>query len=195
LLAHPPFEYYGVVTFREAQCITSRPTRTHKCVRALARTPCSCAGCLHVRPHQMSSFSQRAAGDVGIEPVCIAGSEAHGLVYFLGEENPHVGAQCADCHTVVWVVARNNPVLMSTRPSGVPESGSGYTAWYKTKLCEFLGSLPPCPVCGATGYDRFINNVQFPRFSDGTEFVPTQATRIISVKAQQVKVWVHEDSV
>jgi hypothetical protein len=61
LLAHPPFEYYGVVTFREAQCITSRPTRTHKCVRALARTPCSCAGCLHVMPQAVVfAFSLQA---------------------------------------------------------------------------------------------------------------------------------------
>jgi hypothetical protein len=84
---------------------------------------------------------------------------------------------------------------LAPSPSGVPESGPGYAAWHQEKLRNFLGSLAPCPVCGGTHYDRFINNVHFPRFSDGAAFIPAQATMIIPVEAQKVKVWVHESSV
>jgi ribosomal protein S27AE len=140
----------------------------------------------------MTRFIEKKAGDIGIEPAKVVGQERHGLVFLLWAENPHVGAQCSRCHTVVWVNSRNSSVLSAEAPVSVPASGPGYRAFYESKLGSFLRSLPACPSCGSSSYNRFINNVELPRFSDGSEFIATETTQTQVCNPQEIKIWVYE---
>ncbi len=136
-------------------------------------------------------LQQRAASEVRIEPAYIKGLEKHGLVYFMdGHSSDAVGAQCKHCHTVIWVNARLDPILNKKHPDNIPDSGEAYRRYYKDKLKRFLNSMPVCPVCGNQKYDRFINNVEFPRFADGTEFYEIdEDADEIPVNADNVKIW------
>lgn len=110
------------------------------------------------------------ANEVGIQPAYVKGMEQHGLCYFTWHDSSAVGAQCNCCNNIVWVNSRTNPILNEQKPDSVPDSGEGYQKYYKNKLKRFLKSLPSCPSCGNIEYDRFINNVSYPRFPDGLQF-------------------------
>ena len=140
----------------------------------------------------MTSISKITAADIGVEPALIKGCEIHGLVYFTWAEAPVVGAQCGHCHTILWTDPHADRVLGEPKPDNVPDHGAGYRLYYEDNLRRFLGSLPPCPNCGKQTYDRFVNNVQWCRFSDGTE-IPTDITpeRIIPQQTDSCLVWMY----
>lgn len=118
----------------------------------------------------MTTLKTISADTVGVMPAFINGQEKHGLCYFLWEDVYAVGAQCANCHNIVWQNPLNNPILNETKPADIADSGPKYTEYYQQNIQRFLQSQPNCPVCGERHFDLFINNVNFPRFADGTKF-------------------------
>lgn len=139
----------------------------------------------------MSNFSLRYANELGIQPAKIKGMEQHGLCFFIWSDDANVvGAQCSCCNTIVWLNPRENAVLSEVRPNSVRSSGEQYRRYYQDNLNRFLLSIPPCPSCGETKYDRFINNVLFPRFPDGTGFDDSKKDiELINVAPNTVQVW------
>lgn len=139
----------------------------------------------------MSNLILKYADELGIQPAKIKGMEQHGLCYFIWNNDTNVaGGQCSCCNTIVWVNSRENPVLSEIRPSSVPSSGVEYRKYYQNNLNRFLLSLPPCPSCGETKYDRFINNVTFPRLADGTDFDDSREDiELVNSAPNSVKVW------
>lgn len=110
------------------------------------------------------------ASKIGVEPARIRSYELDGVVYFTWPDSPVVGGQCSSCHTIVWVDQRLDPILNEAKPSEVPESGEGYREYQDGKILRFLASMPACPHCGNLKFDRFINNVNYPRFPNGKSF-------------------------
>ncbi len=143
----------------------------------------------------MGALSQRTAAEIGVEPALVKGEEHHGPIFLLWSDCPFVGAQCARCSTIVWTNSRSDPVLTEPTPDGVPSFGPGYTAYHLSSIERFLGSIPPCPGCGNTSYDRFINNVQYPRAPDGFEFEGLTRAQVIICDPKEVRVWVHEHAI
>ncbi|MBP7546525.1 MAG: hypothetical protein KA754_01080 [Corallincola sp.] len=138
----------------------------------------------------MRKLVQRPASSCGIDPSLIKGQQQHGLCYFMWPESNAVGAQCQHCHTIIWTNSRKNPALNAPIPAGTPECGEGYRLFYHEKIKNFLASIPACPNCGKSCHDRFINNVHFPRFEDGTEFDSNNGNvELISLNPQEVTVW------
>ena len=133
-------------------------------------------------------MKQVSAKDLEIESSLIKGKEKHGLSYFLWHDSSSVGGQCSNCHTVVWVNSRADKVLSEVKPPHIADSGEEYRNYYQTRIQRFLSSLPACPVCNSITYDRFINNVNFPRFSDGTECTLKGDEQMISPE-EKVMVW------
>lgn len=111
-----------------------------------------------------------SASEIGVEPARIRGREPDGIVFFTWPDSPAVGAQCGNCHSIVWVDQRSNPILNEITPLTVPESGQEYREYQAAKIQRFLTSMPACPNCGSSNFDRFINNVNYPRFPNGKEF-------------------------
>lgn len=109
------------------------------------------------------------ASEIGVEPARIRAHELDGIIYFTWPESPVVGAQCGGCNSIVWVNQRLNPILNEVKPYEVPESGQGYREYQAAKIQRFLASMPACPQCGSSNFDRFINNVNYPRFPNGKE--------------------------
>lgn len=135
---------------------------------------------------------QRPAIEVGVFPSYIKNLEKHGLCFFV--DNHHngnaVGAQCKYCHTIIWVNARLDPILSERQPDNIPDSGEAYRNYYKDNLKRFLNSMPTCPVCGKQDHDLFINNVEFPRFADGTEFYEIdEDANEIPADSNEIKIW------
>jgi hypothetical protein len=118
----------------------------------------------------MNNLRKITANAVGVIPAYVSGNEKHGFCYFMWETANAVGAQCANCHTIVWQNPFNNEILSEDTPSGVPDSGKQYVEYYLQKVRRFLTSQPKCPECGSNHFDLFVNNVNFPRYSDGTTF-------------------------
>jgi ribosomal protein S27AE len=140
----------------------------------------------------MTGIIQISAREAGVEPALISDCETHGLVFFTWAEAPVIGAQCGHCHTILWIDPRADRILDEAKPDTVPDHGTGYRLYYEDNLKRFLGSLPPCPNCGKHAFNRFINNVQWCRFSDGTEIPEDIAPeRIILQPADSCLVWMH----
>jgi hypothetical protein len=138
----------------------------------------------------MVNIRRRLAEDIGIQPAYVEGLEEHGLCYFLWPESSSVGVQCKYCNTILWVDSRENKILSEPKPHDVPEYGDGYRNYHKEKLERFLQSLPSCPDCGKRVYDKFINNVSFPRFSDGLELDDRNGDiELKNVDPGSVEVW------
>ncbi len=140
----------------------------------------------------MSRLTRKSAKEVELEPASILGKEELGLIFIHGHFCEHVGAQCKNCHTIVWVNARTHPILNEPRPSQVPECGPGYTAYYRANLARFLKSLPACPNCEEATYDRFLNNIAVPRLASGKEPTDADYKRLRPCDPMEVKVWVYE---
>jgi hypothetical protein len=109
------------------------------------------------------------ASRIGVEPAFIRGFEDRGMVFFTWTESPVVGGQCANCNTILWVYQRRDVILNENPPPEVPESGAGYRKYREQKIFRFLSALPVCPQCGKHCFDRFVNNVSYPRFAAGGE--------------------------
>lgn len=122
-------------------------------------------------------------------PAYIEGMEKSGLAYFLWAYSPAAGAQCGLCNAVVWVDVFDNPTLSEKKPEPVPVSGDGYKQYYNQKVQRFLESIPPCPSCGSQKFDRFVNNVNFPRLEDGTVLIDVAPDSIKNVDPKGVSVW------
>jgi hypothetical protein len=137
----------------------------------------------------MSRFIKVRAKQIGVYPSLVAGAEDRGPVYLTWEDSPVVGAQCGSCQTVVWCDSRSDSILNEKKPKNVPESGPEYHRYYQDRLAKFLGSLPVCPECQCRRFDRFINNVEYQRFSDGTPFSPTPTTRLVNLDSSNVEIW------
>lgn len=138
----------------------------------------------------MSNLILRGADELGIQPAKVKGMEEHGLCYFTWHDSEVVGGQCSCCNTIVWATARTNAILAEVKPNSVPDSGSEYRKYYKGKLDRFLLSLPECPSCSEAKYDRFINNVSFPRFPDGADFDDSEeGIELINIPPNSLKVW------
>ena len=118
----------------------------------------------------MQSLKNIAAHAVAVMPVLIKGMENHGFCYFMWETANAVGAQCANCHTIVWQSPLTNKILSEQKPANLPDSGKQYTDYYQQMIRRFLALQPTCPECGSNHYDLFVNNVNFPRYADGTLF-------------------------
>ncbi|WP_141739047.1 MULTISPECIES: hypothetical protein [Stenotrophomonas] len=115
------------------------------------------------------TFKRVSAESVELEVGIVVGYEAKGVLFFPWAETKVVGAQCSICNAIAWVYQRRDPILNEAVPKGVPESGDGYRRYFHEKTSRFLGSIPPCPSCGSSDYDRFVTNFSLPRFLDGTE--------------------------
>ncbi|KKO47272.1 hypothetical protein WG68_01095 [Arsukibacterium ikkense] len=126
----------------------------------------------------MNHLKKINANTVGVIPAYVKGMKNHGLCYFLWETANAVGAQCSKCNAIVWQNPRENSILNEPKPAHVPESGANYTAYYKQKITRYLNSQPNCPECGSDHFDLFVNNVNFPRFEDGTEFDESQEAEL-----------------
>ena len=135
----------------------------------------------------MGNLKQISADTVGVIPAYIKGQEEHGLCYFLWEHVYAVGAQCATCHTIIWQNPLTNPVLSETKPTHIADSGPQYTAYYKDTIQRFLKSQPHCPKCGESHFDVFVNNVNFPRFADGT--VLDEEQEVILDEQPKAQIW------
>lgn len=122
-------------------------------------------------------------------PAYIDGMKKSGLAYFLWADSPTAGAQCGLCNAVVWVDAFDNPTLSEKKPEHIPSGGDGYKQYYNQKVQRFLQSIPPCPSCGDQKFDRFVNNVHFPRLKDGTVLTGVLPELIKNVDPEQVELW------
>lgn len=138
----------------------------------------------------MSDFRLVNASDVGVQPAILRGKEYRGLVFFTSEHSFVVGAQCRSCNNIVWTNPASNIVLSEKKPDNVPTHGDGYKKYYHDNIKRFLLSVPPCPICGNTVYDRFVNNVHFPRFSGGETMDDcTDGSEIVNLDPKLYDVW------
>lgn len=133
------------------------------------------------------SVSKVLAAKIGVQPALIRGREDQGLIYFTWADSPVVGAQCANCNAILWVDQRKDMILNETKPAAVPESGPGYQEYAKGKIRRFLDAIPSCPHCGQD--DRFVNNVNYPRFHSGEELGEnTPSTDVLKANAENIEV-------
>ncbi len=138
----------------------------------------------------MENYTKKPAAQLSIHPAKIKGLESHGLCYFTYHDSDFVGAQCSKCNTIVWANAKINKVLNENRPLNIKGFGKEYQEYYFEKLSRFLKSLPKCPKCGSQSFDRFINNVNFPRLQDGTDFDDSKDDIELSYSdANNIQVW------
>lgn len=137
----------------------------------------------------MTSVRRCMAEEVGVQPAYVRGMEKHGLCYFTWPESYSVGGQCKYCNSILWVDPRESSILIESKPEGVPAYGDGYRKYYENKLNRFLESLPLCPVCGNEVHDKFINNIYFPRFSDGTDFDDSGDIELVNIDPANVEIW------
>lgn len=142
----------------------------------------------------MSNVIKRLASEVSVQPAYIKGMEQKGLCFFTWADSNTVGGQCAQCHTVIWTSARENSILNEEKPDYVPDSGKGYRKYYDENLERFLHSLPACPVCTSRNYNKFINNVSYPRFLDGTFFDDEDPSlETVSQNSESIDIWWYEE--
>lgn len=135
----------------------------------------------------MTTLKKISADSVGVIPAYVRGQEEHGLSYFLWEDVYAVGAQCANCHTIIWQNPLTNPILAATKPAHIADSGPQYTAYYQQNIQRFLKSQPSCPQCGENHFDFFVNNVNFPRFADGA--VLDEDTEVTIDEQPKAQIW------
>ncbi|MCG6036398.1 hypothetical protein [Acinetobacter oleivorans] len=148
----------------------------------------------------MRSLHQVAASQLGIG-VWYQKEYEHKGILFTPPNQYHsseaVGAQCANCHTILWIIGRNDPILNEDNTS-IPDSGPVYREYYQNKLKRFLKSLPPCPACHQQAYDLFINNLVIPRYQNGDDPLVDKDHGIneeMSAKVKDIPVWWYGDEV
>lgn len=72
----------------------------------------------------MRSLHQVAASEIAVIPYYLKGYQQHGLQYGINEYEraEPLGAQCTNCHTILWITGRNDPIL-NEDDSNIPDSG------------------------------------------------------------------------
>ena len=145
----------------------------------------------------MRSLHQIAASEIAVVPYYLKGYQQHGLQYGINEHErvEPLGAQCTNCHTILWITGRNDPILIEDNTS-IPDSGPVYREYYQNKLKRFLKSLPPCPACHQQAYDLFINNLVIPRYQNGDDPLVDKDQDIneeMTVKVKDKTVWWYGD--
>lgn len=138
----------------------------------------------------MMNLTKKLALDVGIYPAYVKGMEKHGICYFTWPESNVAGGQCKNCHTIIWVDSRKDPILNEAKPSTIPDSGPIYRNYFVEKISRFLNSLPKCPNCSSIAHDKFINNTSYPRFPDGESFDDKEESiELVDLDPEEIKVW------
>ncbi|MCH7295610.1 hypothetical protein [Acinetobacter higginsii] len=137
----------------------------------------------------MRELHQVAASEIAVIPYYLKGYQQHGLQYRINqyERAEPLGAQCSNCHTIVWITGRSDPILFKEAPNN-QES-------YHDHNRRFLKSLPACPHCHQQAYDLFINNITLKRFEDGNPF-PQEFYGVdeeMSAKVKDIPVWWYGD--
>ncbi|UTO20376.1 hypothetical protein NGC85_04620 [Acinetobacter sp. Z1] len=137
----------------------------------------------------MRELHQVAASEIAVIPYYLKGYQQHGLQYRINEYEraEPLGSQCGNCHTIVWITGRSDPILFKEAPNN-QES-------YHDHNRRFLKSLPACPHCHQQAYDLFINNITLKRFEDGSAF-PNEFYGVdeeMSAKVRDIPVWWYGD--
>lgn len=144
----------------------------------------------------MSDYTKIRASEIGVLPATIKDQEDHGVIYLTWPDSLGVGAQCNICNTIIWTNGRTHPILAAKKPKDIPSSGDIYKAFHTEKIGNFLTSLPKCPVCKNKSFDKFINNTNIPRFSDGKELDPSLGDDLTYLDADNIEVfWLQPDSI
>ncbi|MDP7845283.1 hypothetical protein [Acinetobacter pittii] len=120
----------------------------------------------------MRSLHQVAASEIAVVPYYLNGYQQNGLQYGVNEYEraEPLGAQCANCHTILWITGRSDPILNETKPKNIPDSGPIYREYIQDNLKRFLRSLPACPNCHQQTYDLFVHTTTLTRFEDGSSY-------------------------
>ncbi|MDV8150999.1 hypothetical protein [Acinetobacter pittii] len=146
----------------------------------------------------MRSLHQVAASEIAVVPYYLKGYQQHGLQYGINEYEraEPLGAQCTNCHIILWITGRNDPILNETKPKNIPDSGPIYREYIQDNLKRFLNSLPSCPHCYQQAYDLFINSTIMPRYQNGdyysleSDLGPNEE---MSAKVKDISVWWYGD--
>ncbi|ENX57385.1 MULTISPECIES: hypothetical protein [Acinetobacter] len=112
----------------------------------------------------MRTLHQIAASQLGVGVWYQKGYEMKGILFTPPSEyerSEALSAQCSNCHTIVWITGRSDPILFKEKPNN-QES-------YHDHNRRFLKSLPACPHCHQQAYDLFINNLVVPRYQNGDD--------------------------
>lgn len=146
----------------------------------------------------MRKFHQVPASQLGIGVWYQKGYEQKGIL-FTAPNNYHpseaLGAQCANCNTIVWLNGRSDPIL-NENDKNIPDSGPVYREYYQNKLKRFLKSLPACPHCHQQIYDLFISNLVIPRYQNGDDPSLDKDLGVneqMSDKVKDIRVWWYGD--
>ncbi|MEA1230519.1 hypothetical protein ODQ17_14185 [Acinetobacter sp. IRS14] len=147
----------------------------------------------------MRSLHQVAASQLGIGVWYQKGFEQNGIL-FIRPNHYHpseaMGAQCANCNTIVWITGRNDPILNEDLPEYAVNGGSLYRNYIENNTKRFLNSLPSCPACHQQAYDLFINNLVIPRYQNGDDPLVDKDHGIneeMTVKVKDKAVWWYGD--
>lgn len=149
----------------------------------------------------MRSLHQVAASQLGIGVWYQKGFEQNGI-FFIRPNHYHpseaIGAQCANCNTIVWITGRNDPILNEELPEYAVNGGPLYRNYIENNTKRFLKSLPSCPHCYQQAYDLFINSTIMPRYQNGdyysleSDLGPNEE---MSAKVKDIPVWWYGDEV
>lgn len=146
----------------------------------------------------MRALHQVAASQLGVGVWYQKGFEQNGIAFTSPNEDEifeTLGAQCANCHTIVWITGRSDPIL-NEDATDIPNSGPIYREYYRNKLKRFLQSLPSCPHCHQQAYDLFINNIIIPRYQNGDSYsleTDQGVNEEMSAKVKDIAIWWYGD--
>lgn len=147
----------------------------------------------------MRALYRVAASQIEVIPYYYKNYQKHGLQYESQRDSraEPLGAQCGNCHTIVWITGRSDPIL-NEDDSKISDSGPVYREYIRNKLKRFLKSLPVCPHCHQQAYDLFVNNVTLTRFEDGSPYpkIPEKYYGIdeeMSAKVKDKAIWWYGD--
>ena len=148
----------------------------------------------------MRYLHQVAASQMGVIPCYYNNYQKHGLQYESERDSraEPLGAQCENCHTIVWITGRSDPILNEELPEYAAHGGLIYRKYIQDNLKRFLGSLPACPHCQQQAYDLFVNSSTLTRFEDGSPYpkYPEEYYGIdeeMSAKVKNIAVWWYGD--
>ncbi|ENV32980.1 hypothetical protein [Acinetobacter gerneri] len=147
----------------------------------------------------MRALHQVAASQLGVGVWYQKGFEQNGIAFTSPNEDEifeTLGAQCANCHTIVWITGRSDPILNEEVPQYAKHGGPAYRKYIKDNLKRFLRSLPSCPHCHQQAYDLFINNIVIPRYQNGESYsleTDQGVNEEMSAKVKDIAIWWYGD--
>ncbi len=115
----------------------------------------------------MPFLQQIKASQLGITPCYVKNQTEQGILFYPPNHyhrSEAMGAQCANCQTIIWVTGRWHPVLYREIQLN---DGIEYRKEYQNRIKDFLTSLPKCPECQLNQYGLFIDNVTQPQLKKG----------------------------